>query len=97
LQGRTANVEGRPQRKRPSGDVTLIPPGRAYKMAAGVPFLPCYSYGVGFRLSRSLCLTGMVCMRGYGAAAGASRRRRCEEIDAPWRHYETAVSLSYSI
>lgn len=30
------NAEGRPQRKRPSGDVTLIPPGRAYKMAAGV-------------------------------------------------------------
>jgi len=57
------NAEGRPQRKRPSGDVTLIPPGRAYKMAAGVPFLPCYSYGVGFRLSRSLCLRG-VCMRG---------------------------------
>jgi len=68
------NVEGRPQRKRPSGDVTLIPPGRAYKMAAGVPFLPCYSYGVGFRLSRSLCLTGVVCMRGYGAAAVASAR-----------------------
>lgn len=68
------NAEGRPQRKRPSGDVTLIPPGRAYKMAAGVPFLPCYSYGVGFRLSRSLCLTGVVCMRGYGAAAVASAR-----------------------
>nr|KAF7438735.1 hypothetical protein H0235_001126 [Vespula pensylvanica] len=56
LEGRT---EGCPQRKRPSGDVTLIPPGRAYKMAAGVPFLPCYSYGVGFRLSRSLCLRYM--------------------------------------
>lgn len=68
------NAEGRPQRKRPSGDVTLIPPGRAYKMAAGVPFLPCYSYGVGFRLSRSLCLTG-VCMRGYGAAAVALAAR----------------------
>lgn len=52
-------TEGCPQRKRPSGDVTLIPPGRAYKMAAGVPFLPCYSYGVGFRLSRSLCLRYM--------------------------------------
>jgi len=63
------NVEGRPQRKRPSGDVTLIPPGRAYKMAAGVPFLPCYSYGVGFRLSKSLCLRGLY-MREYGAAAG---------------------------
>lgn len=36
-------TEGCLQRKRPSGDVTLIPPGRAYKMAAGVPFLPCYS------------------------------------------------------
>lgn len=72
------NAEGRPQRKRPSGDVTLIPPGRAYKMAAGVPFLPCYSYGVGFRLSRSLCLRG-VCMRGRLPA------RRCEEIDAPWK------------
>lgn len=32
---------------------------RACKMAAGVPFLPCYSYGVGFRLSRSLCLRGV--------------------------------------
>lgn len=52
-------TEGCPQRKRPSGDVTLIPPGRAYKMAAGVPFLPCYSYRVGFRLSRSLCLRYM--------------------------------------
>lgn len=66
------NAEGRPQRKRPSGDVTLIPPGRAYKMAAGVPFLPCYSYGVGFRLSRSLCLRGVyVCANIPWAAAEA--------------------------
>ncbi|TGZ31965.1 hypothetical protein DBV15_05704 [Temnothorax longispinosus] len=75
------NAEGRPQRKRPSGDVTLIPPGRAYKMAAGVPFLPCYSYGVGFRLSRSLCLTRVVCMRGYGAAAVASSARAVSSLE----------------
>lgn len=94
------NAEGRPQRKRPSGDVTLIPPGRAYKMAAGVPFLPCYSYGVGFRLSRSLCLTGG---RGGGgwryvcANTGRlpwRRRGRCEEIDAPWRRTRKLPFLS---
>lgn len=78
MEGR--RTEGCPQRKRPSGDVTLIPPGRAYKMAAGVPFLPCYSYGVGFRLSRSLCLRYM---RIWAAAVARGATRGCEEIDAP--------------
>lgn len=33
-------TEGCRRRKRPSGDVTSIPPGRAYKMAAGSVSIP---------------------------------------------------------